>query len=113
MRHVSSAQLQCVVSSATCYLNYSVSVQVHNVNSAQLFCVSSAQLQFCKLSCSVWLRCSQLSCNLAALLSAQLHPVSSDVICRHQVQPVITWVLIFHLSPHIAFFFIINLFYNV
>jgi len=93
LRHVSSAQLQCVISSATCYLNYGVSAQVHNVSSAQLFCVSSAQLQFCKLSCSVWLRCSQLSCNLAARLAAQLHPVSSDVIW-HQLQPVI--------SPHFS-----------
>jgi len=101
VRHVSSAQLQCVISSTTCYLNYGVSAQVHNLSSAQLFCVSSAQLQFCKLSCSVWLRCSQLSCNLTARLSAQLHPVSSDVIW-HQLQPVISCVLIFHLSPHIS-----------
>ena len=99
-----SAQLQLVRPAATCHfscqLSCSISAQLHPVSSdetchlncnvlAELLSVSSAAT--CQLSCKGEVSC-QLSCslpnllsaqvNLLAWLSAQLHPVTSDVICH-------------------------------
>ena len=54
-----SAQMKLVISTATCWLSCSLSAQLQLVNSA-----AKAQVK------------------LLAWLSAQLHPVSSDVICH-------------------------------
>ena len=82
-----SAQLQHISSAAPCQLRWNLSSQLQRAGWAvvcQLSCNLSTQLQrwvSCQLSCSLPnLLSAQV--NLLAWLSAQLHPVTSDVICH-------------------------------
>ena len=64
-----SAQMKLVISTATCWLSCSLSAQLQLVNSAAKVKLAAPCPTCCQL-------------NLLAWLSAQLHPVTSDVICH-------------------------------